>query len=295
VTETDKGTEKTEMELNGRLKHRKGRGEMSISIKSFVVALTVIAILAAAGTGIYLYIEYQNQWVTTNNAVVEGRIYTVSSPVPGLVGAIAADENTRVSKGDLLSEIDSTLQELSVQKIKAAIEANNLTLEALGVQPERKVDLEMARARQRELKLLLEEAEFLLHQFQIRSPAAGYIANRLVETGEYVFPGQPLMSVVNLEDLWITANFTEEQIKYLRQGQEVDIYIDAFPEERLRGRVAGVMPAGGAAFSLFPPEATAANWVRVAQRIPVRIILEDAIPENMRLRQGMLARVRVER
>ncbi|MBS3948147.1 MAG: HlyD family secretion protein [Dethiobacter sp.] len=268
---------------------------MSISIKSFVVALTVIAILAAAGTGIYLYIEYQNQWVTTNNAVVEGRIYTVSSPVPGLVGAIAADENTRVSKGDLLSEIDSTLQELSVQKIKAAIEANNLTLEALGVQPERKVDLEMARARQRELKLLLEEAEFLLHQFQIRSPAAGYIANRLVETGEYVFPGQPLMSVVNLEDLWITANFTEEQIKYLRQGQEVDIHIDAFPEERLRGRVAGVMPAGGAAFSLFPPDATAANWVRVAQRIPVRIILEDAIPENMRLRQGMLARVRVER
>jgi len=214
----------------------------------FMAVLVVIVIFAAAGAGIYFYIDYQDQWVITNNAAVDGRIYTVSSPVPGFVNNVAVDENTLVSKGDLLTVLDSTLQ-----------------------------------------------GEFLLQQYRIRSPAAGYIANRQAEAGEHMLPGQPLMFVVNLEDLWVTANFTEEQIKYLRQGQEADIYIDAFPEEQLRGRVAEIMPAGGAAFSLFPPDATAANWVRVAQRIPVKIIFEDVLPENMRLRQGMLARVRVER
>lgn len=285
------GAEKSEKALNGCLKSKKGKGKKNISTKS--LAAVVIVILAAAGTGIYFYVDYLDQWVITNNASVEGRIHTISSTVPGLVSKVAVEENALVSKGDLLVELDSTLQELSVQKVTAAIEAHNITVAVLGghIGPE----FEMARARPRELRVLLEEAEYLLQQFRIRSPAAGYIANREAEAGEYVLPGQPLMFVVNLEDLWITANFTEEQVKYLSQGQEADIYIDAFPEERLRGRVAEIMPAGGAAFSLFPPDATAANWVRVAQRIPVKIIFEDAIPENMRLRQGMLARVRVKR
>ncbi|MCL4464198.1 MAG: HlyD family secretion protein [Firmicutes bacterium] len=291
MNEIESETEKSETALNGYLQDKNGKKKKSISIKSIAAALILVVALAAAG--IYFYIDYRDQWIITNNASIDGRIHTISSTVPGRVSKIVVDENVHVSKGELLLEIDSTLQDLSVQKINAAIEAHNLTIAVLGDYsgPE----FEMARARPRELKILLEEAEYLLQQFRILSPADGYVANRLAEAGEYVLPGQPLMSVVNLEDLWVVANFTEEQIKYLNQGQEVNIYIDAFPDEQLRGRVADIMPAGGAVFSLFPPEATAANWVRVAQRIPVRITFEDALPENMRLRQGMLARVRVTR
>jgi len=291
MSEIESEAEKSETALNGYLQDKNGQRKMSISIKSIAAVLVVIFTLVAAG--IWLYIDYQNQWVTTNNASVEGRIHTISSTVPGSVSKVVVDENAHVSKGELLVEIDSTLQDLSVQKINAAIEAHNLSIAVLGdnIGPE----FELARARPRELKILLEEAEYLLQQFRVRSPAAGYVANRQAEAGEYVLPGQPLMSVVNLDDLWVIANFTEEQIKYLRRGQEVNIYIDAFPDEQLRGRVADIMPAGGAVFSLFPPDATAANWVRVAQRIPVRITFEDALPENMRLRPGMLASVRVTR
>ncbi len=103
------------------------------------------------------------------------------------------------------------------------------------------------------------------------------------------------MSVVNLDDLWVVANFNEEQIRDLRPGQEVDIHIDAFPDEVLRGKVDSIMPASGAAFALFPPDATSGNWVRVPQRISVKIVFaENRVDEDVDLRIGMLARVRVE-
>ena len=105
------------------------------------------------------------------------------------------------------------------------------------------------------------------------------------------------MSVVNLNDLWIKANFTEEQVSNNRIGQEVDIYVDTYPGEPLLGKVASIMPAGGLAFALFPPDATAGNWVRVPQRIPVKIVFDEDEDrgEDLRLRIGMLARVSVER
>jgi len=103
------------------------------------------------------------------------------------------------------------------------------------------------------------------------------------------------LAAVKWRFIWITANFSEEQVRHLRVGQQVDIYVDAYPDEQLRGEVANIMPVGGSAFALFPPDATAGNWVRVPQRIPVRIVFEKENNENSRLKIGMLARVRVER
>jgi multidrug resistance efflux pump len=274
---------------------RRVKGEVTFSITALVSFMVIILVLAAAGVGVYFYLDYMDQWVSTNNAFVDGRIYTVASLLPGNLEAIHTAESDHVTKGELLATIDSTLQRLAVRKIETAIRANELTIENLDDNPEMAAELAMVRVRGDELDILLEEAEILYQQTSILSPSDGYVAHMQVETGEYVMPGQAIMSVVNLDALWITANFSEEQVRYLRVGQEVDIYVDAYPNEQLRGKVESIMPAGGAAFALFPPDATAGNWVRVAQRIPVKISLDEENNDDLRLKIGMLARVRVER
>jgi len=287
--------ESASMEISSESRSRRVKGEVTFSVKTLVSVMVIILVLAAAGVGGYLYIDYMDQWISTNNAFVDGSIYTVASLLPGNIEEIHAAESKHVTKGESLAAIDSTLQRLAVRKIETAIRANDLTIDNLDNNPEMSAELAMARIRQDELNILLEESEVLYRKTNILSPSDGYVAHMQVETGEYVMPGQALMSVVNLDELWITANFSEEQVRYLRVGQEVDIYVDAYPNEQLRGKVESIMPAGGAAFALFPPDATAGNWVRVAQRIPVKIALDDQNDENLRLKIGMLARVRVER
>jgi len=288
--------EPAEKEISLESRSRRAKGEVIVSVKALVSVFVIIIVLAAAGAGVYFYIDYADQWISTNNASVDGRIYAVAALLHGSVEEIYVTESSRVAKGESLAAIDSTLQSLAVRKIEVAIRANDLTIGKLDDQPETAPELELARARRDELNLLLEEAKYIYRQTSIISPADGYVAQMQVKTGEYVMPGQILMSVVNLDDLWITANFSEEQVRHLEIGQEVDIYVDAYPDEQLRGKVANIMPAGGSAFALFPPDATAGNWVRVSQRIPVKIVLEqDGNNEGLRLRIGMLARVRVER
>lgn len=274
---------------------RRRKGEVVLSITSLFLGFVLILFLAASGVGVYFYLDYMNQWISTHNAFVEGNIYTIASIQPGRIESLPAAENKQVDQGDVLAQIDSTMQALAVKKVEASIDLNNLTISTLTGLPGRAAELEMARARQNELNILLEETELIYQQTTVLSPSAGYVSHIQAREGESVLPGQPLMSVVNLDDLWVVANFNEEQIRDLRPGQEVDIHIDAFPDEVLRGKVDSIMPASGAAFALFPPDATSGNWVRVPQRISVKIVFaENRVDEDVDLRIGMLARVRVE-
>ncbi|MBS3943491.1 MAG: HlyD family secretion protein [Dethiobacter sp.] len=284
----------TEVSVESR--SRGVKGKVTVSIKALVSVLVVILLLATVGAGVYFYIDYADQWISTNNAFVDGRIYAVAALFPGSVEEIHVAEGARVTKDEPLATIDSALQSLAVRKIEAALRTNDLTIEKLDFQPATAPELELARARRDELNLFLEEARFIYRQTNVLSPADGYVAHLQVEAGEYAMTGQTIMSVVNLDDLWISANFSEEQVRHLRVGQEVDIYVDAYPDEQLRGTVANIMPAGGSAFALFPPDATAGNWVRVSQRIPVKIVFaDDGNKEDLRLKIGMSATVRVER
>lgn len=268
---------------NREEKRSKGiSGKAATSRKVLTAVFLLIVVLGAAGAGVYIYIDYADQWVSTNNAFIEGRIYSVSAEIPGKLESINVSEGAFVEKDASLAVLDSTLHGLGVKRIEAAIRGNELTFDKM--------------ARRDELRIHLAEAVLLYQKTRILSPAAGYVAHLQAEAGEYVVPGQTLMSVVNLDDLWITANFSEEQVRHIRVGQAVDIFVDAYPEEALTGKVANILPAGGSAFALFPPDATAGNWVRVAQRIPVRIVFDDSgKKDDLLLRIGMLARVRVER
>ena len=120
----------------------------------------------------------------------------------------------------------------------------------------------------------------------IRAPHDGWIAQRNVERGALVQSGQALFAVVQ-PDLWITANFKETQITRLRPGQPVDITIDAYPAMKLSGHIGSVQRGTGSAFSTFPPENATGNFVKIVQRVPVKIVLVDPPDPDHLLAPGM--------
>ena len=121
------------------------------------------------------------------------------------------------------------------------------------------------------------QAELNLEYTVIKSPADGLVTRKKIEPGIYVSRGQQLFSVVSLDpaDIWVTANYKETQLTHVRPGQQVEIRVDAYPGVTFGGTVDSIMAGTGAVFSLFPPENATGNFVKVVQRLPVKIKLDD--------------------
>jgi membrane fusion protein (multidrug efflux system) len=140
-------------------------------------------------------------------------------------------------------------------------------------------DIELARA-------VLAKAELELGYTTIRAPVRGIVTRREVQVGQAVAPAQPLFAIVPLEDVFVTANYKETQLTHVRPGQAVTMRVDTYPDARLSGRVDSIMSGTGAAFSLIPPENATGNYVKVVQRIPVKIVLRHRDGDPI-LRVGM--------
>jgi membrane fusion protein (multidrug efflux system) len=133
----------------------------------------------------------------------------------------------------------------------------------------------------------MQQAQLELGYTDIRAPIAGYISRRNVNPGAFVSIGQPLLTIRSLADVWVDANFKETQLADLRIGQKVDLYVDAYPDKVFHGRVAGFSPGTGAVMSLLPPENATGNFVKVVQRLPVRIELTEPNPKETPLFAGL--------
>lgn len=133
----------------------------------------------------------------------------------------------------------------------------------------------------------LKMAELKYGYTRVLAPGSGFVTRKSVEAGNWVNQGQPLMAITDLDDIWITANYKETQLKKVEPGQEVKFTVDAYPGKKYIGRVESLMAGTGAAFSLFPPENATGNYVKVVQRIPLRIIIEKGQDEAHTLRLGM--------
>jgi membrane fusion protein (multidrug efflux system) len=149
------------------------------------------------------------------------------------------------------------------------------------------------KARKKEAEAELEAARLNLSYCTISAPLSGYIAQKGVQAGERIQPGQPLMAVVPLEDVYIEANFKETQLEDVRLGQPVSLWADIYPGYTYYGTVAGIRAGTGAAFSLFPPENATGNWIKVVQRVPVKIRLTAPPPPEHPLRVGLSLKVTI--
>jgi membrane fusion protein, multidrug efflux system len=136
-------------------------------------------------------------------------------------------------------------------------------------------------------KATVEQARLNLSYTEVKAPVSGVVSRKSVEVGQVVQPGQPLLALVNLDDIWVTANFKESQVAAIRPGQPVDIHVDAFDDRSFRGRVDSIAAATGARFSLLPPENATGNYVKVVQRVPVKIVFEPGQDPEHRLRPGL--------
>jgi len=131
-----------------------------------------------------------------------------------------------------------------------------------------------------------------LQYTKIYAPASGIIGRKTVEIGHRIQPGQSLLVIVPVDDVWVTANFKETQLKTMRPGQPVSIHVDAFDRD-YSGVVDEMAGAAGTLFSLLPPENASGNYVKVVQRLPVRIRLGHDQDVEHRLRPGMSVEARV--
>ncbi len=144
-----------------------------------------------------------------------------------------------------------------------------------------------ATAQVRVCEAAIEAARLDLRYTKIRAPVDGYITKKSVETGNRVGPQTPLFAIVPLNDIWVVANYKENQLQSIHPGQDVEIEITTYPNEKFCGKVESIQAGSGAVFSLFPPENATGNWVKITQRIPVKI--EILPPYKKVLRIGMSA------
>ncbi|WP_308720421.1 HlyD family secretion protein [Komagataeibacter xylinus] len=149
---------------------------------------------------------------------------------------------------------------------------------------EARVSGEQATLSQAEAKL--REAELNVEWTTIRAPHDGWISQRNIERGTYVTAGQTVVSVVEPE-IWVVANYKETQLTHMRPGQKVDIAIDAYPFLKLRGHVDSLQLGTGATFSAFPPENATGNYVKIVQRVPVKILIDEGLRADLPLSLGL--------
>jgi membrane fusion protein, multidrug efflux system len=138
-------------------------------------------------------------------------------------------------------------------------------------------------------------AALALHRTQLTSPVGGVVAKRSVQVGQRVAAGTPLLAVVPLDDVWVDANFKEVQLARMRTGQPVTVHSDIYGGDvTYRGRVAGLAAGSGNAFALLPSQNASGNWIKIVQRVPVRILLDPEDLKKHPLRIGLSTTVRVD-
>ncbi|OQW57901.1 MAG: multidrug transporter [Proteobacteria bacterium SG_bin9] len=185
------------------------------------------------------------------------------------------------------SDAARTRTEAGVAAASATVEAQHQRVAVLATQREAAVASVAQAEAARDL------AQIDLDNTIVRAPVGGVIGNRQVRIGRLVAPGTSLLDIVPVNDLWVVANFKETQIEHIRPGQRARITIDGYPNEALKGVVDSFAPGSGSAFSLLPTDNATGNFVRVVQRVPIKIKFAGK-PLSARLVPGLSARVQVD-
>jgi membrane fusion protein (multidrug efflux system) len=181
--------------------------------------------------------------------------------------------------------------ESHVAQARAAVTQAQASVQAAQTAPQEvavtRAQFSSAEARVRQYQASLAQAQLNLEYTTVKAPISGIVSKKSVEPGQIVQPGQPLLAIVPLDDIWVTANFKETQLNRMRPGQPALISVDAYGGRNYDGRVESIAAATGARFSLLPPENASGNYVKVVQRVPVKILLEKGQYPQHLLRPGM--------
>ncbi len=202
--------------------------------------------------------------------------------------------NQSLNTGNVISKREYDNAVAVARTTRAALQAAEKRLAASRAQEaEVQAQVETARAAIHEAQVQVRQAELQLSYTKIKAPSPGRIARKSVEPGAYAQPGQSLFSIVT-DDFWVVANFKETQLRDMRPGQPVQLRVDAFGSEPLTGHVDSIQPGTGARFSALPPENATGNYVKIVQRVPVKILIDEPLEKLERLAPGLSVVPRVK-
>ena len=198
-------------------------------------------------------------------------------------------KNMFVAKASTQAEFDGIKAELDVAQAQydATVSQNRTSsAQSLGVRSQAEaqsamISLAEALVKQRKAELILAQTQ--LDYATVEAPSDGVVSRRAVEIGQYISVGQPLCSTIDNTTLWIAANFKETQVSKIKPGQLVDIKIDAYPDFKIQGKVESFIGATGAKFSLLPPDNSTGNFVKIVQRVPVKITIDHLTKEQAKI------------
>jgi membrane fusion protein (multidrug efflux system) len=245
----------------------------TILIRSGVGLVVVIGLILGVSALIHSY-----YYESTDDAFIEGHVVTVGTKLSNTVRDVLIDDNYEVKKGELLVQIDPRDYQVQLDsaqanfdKTKSDFDRNVALANSRAIS---QADLDAARGTFDVAKAALDQAKLNLEYTRITAPVDGRITRKNVEPGDYIQTGQTLFSIVP-RDIWVTANFKETQLTHMLRGQPATIRIDAFPGRLFRGHVDSLQAGTGARFSLLPAENATGNYVKVVQRVPVKIVFDE--------------------
>src|SRR5271166_4311394 len=297
-------------------------GEKARRFPRAVAATFGLILLAPTGAAGYVYWEDAGHFQSTDDAFIASRQFSIAPKVSGYVVTVPATDNQHVAKGDVIARVDD--RDYRVAQAQAALvfagqqatryqdlvqrgagtvqnaqqygsglrqqEAAVKTAEAAVAAAERQVDAltaqrKTAEANLDQAKAQRDQAELNLSYTTAVAAQPGRVVNLSAAVGQFVSAGTALATFVP-DEIWVAANFKETQLNQMRPGEPATIEVDAYPDHALVGRVASVQPGSGTAFSLLPAENATGNYVKIVQRVPVKIVLADP-PSDVALGPGM--------
>lgn len=206
--------------------------------------------------------------------------------------ANAASATSRKQQADLRRSENLRHQDVISQAefdgVKAGAQATSAQSAAAGSQYQAalaQIPLQKAEVKKREAEL--RQAELQLSYTTITAPANGQVSKKNVQPGQYVAPGQQLIGIVGSRELWVVANFKETQLEKIQPGLPVSIKVDAFPDKEFKGKVESISSGTGAKFTLLPPDNASGNFIKVTQRVPVKIVFTEKPDKDHQLAAGM--------
>ena len=321
--------------------------------------LLVVAPLAAAAVGVYLYAE-SGRYVTTENAYIKSNVVAISSDVSGRVEWVGVDDHALVRKGQILFRLDQQPFRIALDRAEAQLalvrtQVENLrtdyheavarvaaeeervkflarqlsrqkrlkdlelgseqaydvaahdlslaerqvrvlrrrvqrALQSLGGDPEMAVE---SHARYLRARAERDQAAIAFADTSIEAPVDGITSNMKLQAGEYVEEGEAVFTIIEHGRIWVEANLKETQLTHVLEGQLASVTVDAYPGVEWSATVDAIAPATGAEFSVLPPQNATGNWVKVVQRIPVLLDVEQP-PGGSPLRAGMTVAVSID-
>ena len=294
--------------------------------RNFKIVIPLFIVVLGIAFATWQYYINARDFITTDDAYIDGNRVSISSKILGRIDRLQADEGDTVKQGEMLVKLDDSDLRAQEEQAKAALalSGENITLAEVSLE-RAQTDFERASAQFKENIIPKEQYDHSKSEYEsakarssiasaqavaakaqlgiietqlkntiISSPMNGVVSKRWALVGDVVQAGQPIFAVYDLKDIWVTANLEETDLSSLRSAEKVEITVDSYPDVKFSGKVFQMGSNTASEFSLIPPNNASGNFTKITQRVPVKISIERIAGADAQRRVDLLPGMSVE-